>query len=68
MTRFSSILHRILTGVVFLALVLAAANYYMELGLIGDQRTAKIVMFALVAFVAVYAAYLMPTRQNPKSG
>ena len=61
MTRSSYVLHRVLAGIVFVLLVFAVANYYLALGLIGDQQTAKTVMFALVVFVAVYGAYFAPS-------
>jgi uncharacterized membrane protein YdfJ with MMPL/SSD domain len=54
--------NRALAGLLLLAVLFASADYYLELGVFG--RSAKLVMILVLFVIALYGAFVMPTRQE----
>lgn len=54
--------NRALAGLLLVAILFSAANYYLELGFFG--RRAKLVMVLVLGAITAYGAFVMPTRQE----
>jgi hypothetical protein len=64
MTKLTYNLHRAFTGLLLLVVVLAMANYYLDLGLFGRGRGAKGVLILAMSVGVVYWYFFAPTRQD----
>ena len=62
MTRLAYNLHRVLAGILLVALLFSAANYYSDLGLFG--RGAKGVLLLVLFVMVIYGMFFSPTRQD----
>jgi hypothetical protein len=62
MTKLSYTLHRVLAGTLFLGLLFALANYYLNLGFFGEH--AKGVVLIGVGLVLTYVSFFAPTRDD----
>ena len=62
MTRFTYNLHRILAGILLIAILFSMANYYLDLGFFG--RGAKGVLIFVVGLMLAYGTFFAPTRRD----
>jgi hypothetical protein len=62
MTRSTFNRHRMFAGFLLLVLVLAAANYYLDLGYFG--RAARLLVVLATAAVFVYVSCFSPTLED----
>ena len=65
MKRSTYNLHRAFAAVALVVVVFSAANYYTDLGFIG-QRTAKGTVLFTAFLIFVWGAFFMPSREEMK--
>ena len=63
MTKFAYNLHRVFAGLILLLILLAGADYYLDLGFVG-RRTSKGVLILCIVLMVVYGTFFSATRKD----
>jgi hypothetical protein len=63
MTELAYNLHRLFAGLLLLLVLFAGADYYLELGILGN-RVSKGVLILAIVITVVYGNFFSPTRQD----
>jgi hypothetical protein len=63
MTRSAYNLHRLFAALLLLLSLFAIANYYLELGFLG-QRASKGILILAIGVTVIYGAFFSPTRED----
>jgi hypothetical protein len=62
MTKSAFDLHRIIAGILFVVILFAAADYYLELGFFG--RGAKGILLLAMGVLVIYGMFFSPKRND----